>query len=62
MEDAIELEKPFSEMEVKHVVWGYDSFKSLGPYDISFSFLNELWEEVKGEFVQLLLEFYANEK
>jgi hypothetical protein len=41
MEDATELEKPYSEMEVKHAVWGYDSFKSLELDDLSFSFLNE---------------------
>jgi hypothetical protein len=37
MEDAIELENLFSEVAVKQVVWGCDSYKTPGQDGISCS-------------------------
>ncbi|MCH80340.1 cysteine-rich receptor-like protein kinase [Trifolium medium] len=62
VEEAIELEKPFSEEEVKAAVWECDSFKSPGPDGVSFGFIKDFWEVLKGGFMRFLLEFYSHGK
>ncbi|PNY13834.1 cysteine-rich receptor-like protein kinase [Trifolium pratense] len=60
--EAYELEKPFTEEEVKQSVWDCESFKSLGPDGVNFGFVKDFWPEIKGDFMRFMLEFYSNGK
>jgi DUF1009 family protein len=60
--DATELEKPFTEEEVKQAVWDCDNFKSPGPDGVNFGFVKDFWAEVKDDFMRFLFEFHSNRK
>lgn len=42
------------EEEVKAIVWSYNGFKSPGPDDFSFSFLQNCWESVKSDIAMFV--------
>lgn len=58
--DSNFLVSPFLEEEIKDAVWNCESSKSLGPDDVSFSFIKQFWDEVKGDFIGFLDEFHRN--
>ena len=60
--EAGNLTKPFSLEEIKQAVWDCDSFKSPGPDGISFDFIKKIWELVKDDFMQFLMDFHRNGK
>ena len=53
--EVAQLEIPFTK-EVKREVYDYDSFKSLDPYSINFSFTKDF----SVDFMRFLSEFYSN--
>ena len=56
------LIKPFSLEEVKSAVWDCDGFKSLGPDGINFDFIKKIWDTLKVDFMDFLIEFHRNGK
>jgi hypothetical protein len=56
------LTKPFSESEVKAAVWDCDSFKSPGPDGVTFGFIKDFWEDMKGDVMRFISEFHRNGK
>jgi hypothetical protein len=56
------LTKPFSEAEVKEVVWDCDSYKSPGPDGINFGFYKDFWENLRGDVMRFVSEFHRNGK
>ncbi|MCI00811.1 transposon TX1 putative protein, partial [Trifolium medium] len=54
------LIEEFSEEEIKQAVWECESSKSPGPDGVSFDFLKEFWEDIKGDFLRFLNEFHEN--
>ncbi|RHN60029.1 putative RNA-directed DNA polymerase [Medicago truncatula] len=62
LREGVDLIKPFSFEEVKNAVWDCDSFKSPGPDGISFGFVKEFWDVLKGDVMRFLVEFHRNGK
>lgn len=60
--EGLDLIKPFSVEEVKNAVWDCESFKSPGPDGISFGFLKDFWDLLKGDVMRFLVEFHRNGK
>ncbi|PNX98928.1 cysteine-rich receptor-like protein kinase, partial [Trifolium pratense] len=60
--ESVGLTKPFSEAEVKSVVWDCDSYKSPGLYGINFGFIKDLWVELRGDIMHFLSDFHRNDK
>ncbi|GAU40608.1 hypothetical protein TSUD_28140 [Trifolium subterraneum] len=60
--DGSSLTMPFSEAEVKSAVWDYDSYKSLGPDEITFGFIKDFWAELWGDIMRFISEFHRNSK
>ncbi|KAK2413749.1 hypothetical protein QL285_036426 [Trifolium repens] len=56
------LTKPFSEAEVKAVIWDCDSFKSPKSDGINFGFFKDFWLELKGDVMMFISEFHRNGK
>ncbi|XP_045831535.1 uncharacterized protein LOC123922923 [Trifolium pratense] len=56
------LIKPFTEAEVKSVVWDCDSFKSPGPDGINFGFFKDFWTELRGDVMRFISDFHRNGK
>jgi hypothetical protein len=56
------LTKLFTEAEVKAAVWDCDNFISPGLDGINFSFLKDLWGELKGDVMRFIPEFHRNGK
>jgi hypothetical protein len=62
MVEGNSLTKPFSEVEVKEVVWDCDSFKSPGPDGVNFGFFKDFWDDMKGDIMRFISEFHRNGK
>jgi len=58
--EAGNLIRPFSADEVKQAVWDCDSYKSPGPDDINFGFINQFWPIMKEDFMRYISEFHRN--
>ncbi|XP_071692041.1 uncharacterized protein [Rutidosis leptorrhynchoides] len=56
---ANELEKPFSEAEVKSAVWGCGDDKASGPDGFSFCFIKHFWELIKQEVMAFVTNFHS---
>ncbi|XP_057780066.1 uncharacterized protein LOC130998670 [Salvia miltiorrhiza] len=56
------LDRPFSVEEVKMAVWNCDSGKSPGPDGFNFLFMKRCWEVIKGDLMEVMREFHANDK
>ncbi|XP_045831276.1 uncharacterized protein LOC123922622 [Trifolium pratense] len=54
------LLQPFSEEDVREVIWSCDGNKSPGPDGFNFNFLKECWATVKVDVMEFLNEFYHN--
>jgi hypothetical protein len=48
------LIKLFSKREVKAAVWDCDNFKSPGPDRVNLGFIEDFWEEVKGDVMRFI--------
>ncbi|MCI81305.1 transposon TX1 putative protein, partial [Trifolium medium] len=59
-EDNLLLVLDFKEEEIKEAVWDCEDSKSPGPDGVTFDFLKEFWEEVKGDFFRFISEFREN--
>jgi len=56
------LIKPFSLEEVKAAVWDCENFKCPGPDGITFGFIKDFWDLLKGDVMRFLVEFHRNGK
>lgn len=56
------LIKPFSAEEVKAAGWNCNSFKRPRPDDINFSFIKDLWPEIKENVMKFISYFLRNGK
>ncbi|PNX81845.1 cysteine-rich receptor-like protein kinase [Trifolium pratense] len=59
-EDNVLLLQPFSEEEVREVIWSCDGNKSPGPDGFNFNFLKECWLTLKSDVMEFLNEFHQN--
>ncbi|XP_058746451.1 uncharacterized protein LOC131619364 [Vicia villosa] len=59
IEESMDLEKPFSEEEVKEVIWSCDGNKSLGPDGYSLEFFKRFWLLLKDDLMKLCNDFYS---
>jgi hypothetical protein len=62
VDEAVGLEKPFEEREVREVVKGLDRDKAPGPDGFSLAFFQDCWEVVKGDFMAVFADFYSQDK
>ncbi|GAU23450.1 hypothetical protein TSUD_331480 [Trifolium subterraneum] len=60
--ESSSLTKPFSEVEVKPIVWDCDNYKSPGPDGINFGFIKDFWPEIQKDVLRFVLEFHQNDK
>ncbi|PNX70644.1 cysteine-rich receptor-like protein kinase, partial [Trifolium pratense] len=60
MEENDLLLQPFSEEDVREVIWNCDGNKSLGPDGYNFNFLKECWPTLKCDVMEFLNEFHRN--
>ncbi|GKV45963.1 hypothetical protein SLEP1_g52987 [Rubroshorea leprosula] len=60
--DNVFLTAPFSEEEIKSVVWDCESSKAPGPNGFNFKFIKSEWETIKGDVIEFLHEFQKNGK
>ncbi|GKU90517.1 hypothetical protein SLEP1_g4505 [Rubroshorea leprosula] len=51
------LTAPFTEEEIRKVIWECDSFKAPGPDGFNFRFMKSMWDDTKIEVVGFLKEF-----
>ncbi|GKV38004.1 hypothetical protein SLEP1_g45962 [Rubroshorea leprosula] len=58
--DRSMLTQPFTEEEVKEVVWTCDSTKAPGPDGFNFGFLKAQWEVMKEDVLKFLMDFHKN--
>ncbi|XP_058752696.1 uncharacterized protein LOC131625878 [Vicia villosa] len=56
--DSLDLEKPFSEEEIKDAIWSCDGNKSLGPDGFSLEFFKRFWFLLKDDLMKLCNDFY----
>ncbi|GKV25193.1 hypothetical protein SLEP1_g34663 [Rubroshorea leprosula] len=52
------LTATFSEKEIKEAIWECGSSKAPGPDGFNFSFIKEMWEDIKVEIINFVQEFY----
>ncbi|GAU21951.1 hypothetical protein TSUD_110910 [Trifolium subterraneum] len=60
--EANMLVASFGEEEVRQAVWDCDSFKSPGPDDVNFGFINEFWQDLKADFLRFFHDFHNNSR
>ncbi|MCH91947.1 LINE-1 reverse transcriptase like, partial [Trifolium medium] len=53
------LTEPFTEEEVKEIIWSCDGNKSPGPDGFNFNFLKSCWSIVKPEVMNFVEEFFV---
>lgn len=54
------LTAQFSEVEIKSAVWDCEDSKSLRSDRITFEFINEFWEVIKGDCLRFVSESQDN--
>ncbi|CAJ2637811.1 unnamed protein product [Trifolium pratense] len=54
------LTEPFTEEEVKEIIWSSDGNKSPGPDGFNFNFLKTCWSIVKSDVMNFVEEFFVN--
>ena len=59
-EEAIDLERPFDEEEVKKAVFDCDGNKSPGPDGFTLALFQKCWEEVKSEVMVVMNDFHSS--
>ncbi|PWA90824.1 reverse transcriptase domain, Reverse transcriptase zinc-binding domain protein [Artemisia annua] len=57
-EDATFLTSPFTLNEISQAVWDCDSGKAPGPDGFNFGFIKKYWDELKFDFLNIMLDFY----
>ncbi|XP_071705003.1 uncharacterized protein [Rutidosis leptorrhynchoides] len=57
---ADSLTVPFSESDIKDVIWSCGSDKAPGPDGFSFKFVKYFWEYIKGDIIDFVSEFHTN--
>ncbi|XP_058784290.1 uncharacterized protein LOC131659066 [Vicia villosa] len=57
-EEAVGLEKPFTEYEIKKAVWDCGGNKSPGPDGYSFLFINKCWHFIKDDSIIFFNYFF----
>lgn len=55
-----ELIKPFTEEEIKEVVFECDNYKSSGPDGFNFHFFKSCWFIIKTDLLKVIEEFHSN--
>jgi hypothetical protein len=60
VEEVVQLERPFEEMEVKEVIEASQNNKSPGPNGFNFEFFRGCWEVIKGDLMKVFHEFFTN--
>lgn len=58
VEDNLFLTTVFSKEEIKMAVWDCEDLKSPGPDGITFDFIKDFWDSIKGDFVRFISEFH----
>lgn len=53
------IERPFTEAEIREVVWNCDGNKSPGPDGYTFNFIKRFWDVLKGDIMCFLQDFYG---
>ena len=56
--DNIELTRPFTEEEVRKVVFDMKDNTALGPDGFGVTFYKSCWESIKTEFMEMVNDFY----
>ncbi|GLT91015.1 hypothetical protein SLE2022_089250 [Rubroshorea leprosula] len=59
-EDNVMLTTAFSEEEIKQAVWDYSSTKAPRPNEFNFGCLKAVWETIKDDVIQFVVEFQKN--
>jgi hypothetical protein len=62
MDEAVKLEDPFEEREVREVINSLDRDKAPGPDGFSMAFFQDCWEVVKGDFMAVFEDFHSHGK
>ncbi|XP_058761431.1 uncharacterized protein LOC131634822 [Vicia villosa] len=57
--DSLDLEKPFSEKEIKEAIWSCDGNKSPGPDGFSLEFFKRFWFLLKEDLMKLCNDFFS---
>jgi len=57
---GVSLIRPFSLKEVKAAVWDCENYKCPGPDGITFGFITDFWDMLKGDVMRFLFEFHKN--
>lgn len=55
------LEDPFSDQDIKEVVWGCEGFKSHGPDGYNFVFIKNCWHVLKEDITIFVKDFHCKE-
>lgn len=53
------LEEPFSDQEIKEVVWRYEGSKSSGPNGYNFVFIKICWNIIKEDIIRFVKDFHS---
>ncbi|GKV14959.1 hypothetical protein SLEP1_g25757 [Rubroshorea leprosula] len=53
---------PFTEEEIRKVIWECDSSKAPGPDGFNFRFMKSMWEDIKSEVIGFVKEFQEQSK
>lgn len=59
--DVKSLEDPFSDQDIKEVVWGCEGFKSHGPDGYNFVFIKNCWHVLKKDMTRFVKDFHCKE-
>lgn len=57
VEDNISLERPFTEEEVKYVIWQFGRNKAPGPDGFMMEFFKHTWDIIKSDLMLVVKEF-----
>ncbi|XP_058776630.1 uncharacterized protein LOC131650952 [Vicia villosa] len=58
VEEAVGLEKPFLDSEIKEAIWDCGGDKSPGPDGYSFLFFKKCWNIIKEDFINFFKHFF----
>jgi hypothetical protein len=58
IQDNEELEKPFSEAEIKNFIFSMERNTALGPYHFPVEFYQHCWDVIKDDLVALFNDFH----